>query len=158
LPELLDVDLLQDFAGGGERLYKNGLLIADVIRSTMQILKRERKVLCKSAVMTDDAQYGSAFTMRLPSALAKTADRTITEGCARDVDFAHYAFPNPAVSRSFGNSGDFDDFADKFMARRAAKAVVTTKNFDVGIAYPGETHSDLRPAGAETRRFLFCLD
>jgi len=44
------------------------------------------------------------------------------------------------------------------MARRAAKAVVTAKNFDVGVANTSETDFDERPAGAETRSFLFCLD
>src|SRR5262249_24368790 len=116
----------------------------------MQIFEGKRKIFRKSAVMAEDAQYGAVLTMRLQATFAKSADWPKAESCAGDIDFPCYAFSDPRAFHRCRNTSDFHNFTDKFVTRRAAKAVIAAKNFDIGVANPCETDFDERPTWAET--------
>src|SRR6266478_8625614 len=73
--EFLHVNLIQDFARGGERLHKNRLLICDVIWNEMQIFQRQSEIFGEGAVVRDDAENGAARAMRFQAAAAKIAHR-----------------------------------------------------------------------------------
>jgi hypothetical protein len=73
---------------------------------------------------------------------------------ARDVDLPGYAPPNPTRSFARGYTAHVNDFTDKFVARGAAKRMVSAENFYVGVADSGEADPDQRPAGPQLRQWL----
>ena len=113
--------LVQDLAGGGERLHKYGVLVRNPARHPMQIALGQRQQFAKRAGMFHNSQH------RAPRTVAAQTARAPLAGAARQVDLAHHAFPNPIrrISRNH--------FADKFMPGRAAKIVIAALQLQVGV-------------------------
>ena len=74
-----DIDLIEDFAGGGQRFDEDGLFVGNGTGSFVQIFNREREVFGESAVVIDDAEDGAARAVRFQSAETEFADA----GCSR---------------------------------------------------------------------------
>src|SRR5260221_9595313 len=125
----------------------------DFVWNLVEIDEWQREVFSESAVVAENAKHGAAGTMRFQATFTKTADRLKSERSARDVDFADDAFPDPCLLHGGGNVRDINNFPDEFMARNSMKAMIAAKNFHVGIANPGETHSHQSPATAQLRHW-----
>ena len=93
--KLLDVDLLQDFAGGGQWLDEDGLLIGDGGGNEVEIFERQRQIFGEGAVVIHDANDGAACAMRFEAAAAEGAFRAKVVCGAGDVDFAGDALAEP---------------------------------------------------------------
>src|SRR5262249_27240612 len=130
-----------------QRLYENCLLVADCIRDQVQIFEREQEVLCKGAVVGYDPEDLAALAMGFQTAFAKGADRAEPECTASNVNFTGNASAEPALSSSLRNTSNVIDVSDEFVAGSAAKAVIASEDFHVGIANAGEKHPNQRPAG-----------
>ena len=158
------IDLIEDFACGGERLHENGLFVRDGIRSLVQISHWEREVFGEGAVVIDDAEDGAPGAVCFQSAEAEFAERFVAVGGAGDVDVAGDAAADPAGlllldGRSWLAAIAYrDDFADEFVAGDAAEVVVAAEDFDVGVADAGEADFDEGPVGEEGGRRFFDRD
>jgi hypothetical protein len=152
--ELVNVQLIEDFARCGERLNENGLFIADGIGKWVEIFEREGQVFGKGTVVIEDAEHGAPGAMSLEAAPTKRADGPQPVGGARDVDFSCDPATDPARSLVRGDTADFGNLADEFMAGSAAKRVVSAQNFEVGIADSGKTYANQSPARPQLRQRL----
>jgi len=81
--------------------------------------------------------------MRRDSSAAIAAWPAESQSRARQINFAHYALPNPGAILRARDSGDF---AHEFVAESALKIVIATKNFDVSVADPRKANTDKGPA------------
>jgi hypothetical protein len=154
--EFLDIDLVENLASRGEWFDKNGLLIADRVGNHVQILQWQRQIFREGAVMRDDAQHGSARTVRLEPAPAKSAQRSIPVSRTRHIDLAHDTSAKPAITFPRRNAANLHNFADKFVPGSAAKSVIPAKNLNVGIANPRQPHPHECPPFPQFRqRFIF---
>src|SRR3984957_6895841 len=153
--ELLRVDLIENFAGGGQRFDEDGLFVGDGIRGFVQIFDRESEVFGEGAVVIDDTEDGAAKAVRFQSAKAELADGVVAVGGAGDVDFAGDAAADPAGSfvldyrRRVSAIADRDDFAYEFVTGNAAEVVVAAEDLDVGVADAGEADLYEGPVGTE---------
>ena len=152
---MLDVDLGQDFAGGGERFDEYGVLIGDGTGDEMKIFERQSEIFGKRAVVIHDAEDGAERAMSFEAATAEGADGAIVVRGAGNVDFAGDAFAEPFDFFFCGDTVNGGDFADKFVAGDSAKGVIAAKNLNVGVADAGETNAHERPVWAEVwQRFV----
>ena len=147
--EFANVHLVQNFARSSQRLDENGLLVCDRIGDAVKIFERQRQVLGEGTVVVDDAEDGAPGTVGFEPTPAEFADRTITVGGARDVDFAGDAVADPAGSLGFREAQDLGHFADEFVARSATKRVVAAQDFHIGVADSGKTDAHSRPAAPQ---------
>ena len=108
--------------------------------------------------MAEDTEHGPARAMRFEAAFAERADRINSMSGAGDIDFADHAAADPCVSFCAGEASDLDHLSHEFVARCAPKAVVTTKNFDIGIANACQANLYSRPAWAQARHRLFSAE
>jgi hypothetical protein len=107
--------------------------------------------------MAEDTEHRAARAMRFETTFAESADGMNSTGSAGDIDFADHTAADPQVFPCAGAS-DFRDLSDKFVSRSAPKTVVTTENFDIGLADACKANSYSRPAWAQTRQRLFFAD
>lgn len=129
------VHLIEDFAGGGERFQKNGLVIGQRIRNRVEISFRQSEVFGEGAWVIHNAQHGARGTVT-----AKTPDAPSTLA-ASEIDFACDAAAEPIGIVSFYNA------PHEFVPRRSFKSVVTSLQFQVCIADAGGGHLNKREAG-----------
>ena len=153
--ELLYVDLIEDLAGGGQRLDEDGLFVGDGIGDFVKILRGKREIFGEGAVMIDDAEDGAASAVRFQAAQTEFADRFVAVGGTGDVDVAGDAAADPAGLLLLECRGgvtavaDFGHFADELVARDAAEVVVAAQDFNVGVADASEANFDQGPVGKE---------
>src|ERR1700733_9990741 len=127
--ELFYIDLIQDLAGGGQRFDEYGLFVGNGVRDEVQIFYRKREVFGESAVVIHDAENGAARAVSFQSAKTEFAERFVSVGGARDVDFAGDTLTGPARlfaldrRRWFTTIADGDDVADEFVPGNAAEVV-----------------------------------
>src|SRR5258705_4898011 len=95
--KFLDIDLIENFARGGQWLDENGLFIGNRIGDEVQVLQGQCQIFGKGAVMRDDAQDGPVRTMRLQSAPAKNAHRPIAVSRASHINLAYNTSPQPTT-------------------------------------------------------------
>jgi hypothetical protein len=102
----------------------------------MQIALGQSQEFAERTGLLDDSKHGARRAMASQPAGAPLAF------AARQIDLANHALadPSPVVR--------VDDFADKLVARRTAKAVITALQLEVGVANSTEEQADQR----ESRR------
>src|SRR6266567_4409688 len=140
--------LLEDFARGRKRLSENSDFIGHAVRHAVKIFEWQGEILCKGAIMRDDAENFAPRAVSFEAAAAKTAQRAETECRAADIDFAHDAAADPARAFVRG-AAHVLYFTDKFVAGGSAKIVIPAQNFDVGIADACQAHPNQGPRGPE---------
>jgi hypothetical protein len=129
-----DFDLIENFAGGGNRLDEDGVVVGNRFRNAMKVPKGQGEEFAERAGMFHDAEHGSLRTM--PAELAR-APFAMSAG---EIDFAGYAFAG------------IDHLADEFVPRRSAKAVIAALEFEVGGADAGGEQADSGETFGHTRQ------
>ena len=135
-----DADLIENFAGGGDRLDENGVFGGDGIGNTVQVRDRQGEEFAKCAGMLHDPEHGP---MRAVAAQVALAPLAIAAG---QIDFTGDPLSDPIAVFAIGH------FADEFVAGSAAEAVVAALQFEIGGADSGGQHSDSREARAKLRQ------
>ena len=126
--------LIQDFAGGRQRLDEDGALGGERIGQRVQVAFGQGQELAKRPGMVDDAEHGALRAMTAQAAPAPVAR------AAGQVDFADDAPADP-----LGRIG-FDHFAHELVPGRAGEAVIAALQFEVGIADAAAEQADEREA------------
>src|SRR5208283_2794032 len=149
--EIANGDLVQDLAGCGERLDKNSLFIGNVCRDEMQILQWQYKIFGEGSVVGHNSQNGAFGTVCFQATSAKFTNGFVIVGGAGNINFARDSFAQPVPSRFCRHACYFDYFANEFVPWNAAKPMIATENFDVGIANSRQAHANEGPARAQFR-------
>ncbi len=152
--EFANIQLIEDLACSGKRLDENGLRIAYIFRNEVKIVQGQGEVLGECSIMRNDAKNCAASAMRFQAAAAKGADGLVAIRRAGNIDFAGNAFAEPAFPCFSRGTADFHDFAHKFVPRSTLELVISTQNFNVGIADACDIHANQRPAGTQPRKRL----
>jgi hypothetical protein len=84
-------------------------------------------------------------------AAAKIADRFESVRGAGNVDFSADTLAQPLVLCPRRNIVDIRDLSNKLMSGCPSKSVITAQNFNVRVAYPGETNTNERPTLSQLR-------
>ena len=92
-------DLVQDLAGSGERLDKNGLFIGNVCRNRMEIFKWQGKIFGEGSVVGHNSKNGAFGAVGFQATTAEFANGFVLVGGAGNINFARDAFAQPALSR-----------------------------------------------------------
>jgi hypothetical protein len=93
--------------------------------------------------------------VRLQATFAKIASGAVTVSRTGNVDFAADSVAQPFVLLRRGNAVHFSYFTDEFMAGNTAKALITAKNLDVGVANSGKPNANQCPTAPQPgQRFL----
>ena len=129
-----DADLIENLAGGGERLGEDGALSGESGGHDVQIRFGQRQEFAESSRMLHDAEDGAGGAMAAESACAPLA------AAAGKVDLT-----DDALADERGVLG-FHHFTDKFMAGNAAEAVVAALEFEVGVADAARKQANEREA------------
>lgn len=90
------------------------------------------------AIVAEDSQHAAMRAMRRDSATAIAALVADPQPHAREINFADDALPDPP---SIAPACNAHHFADKFMAQCPAKIVISTQNFNVGVADSREANA-----------------
>ena len=119
---LWNLDLIQNFARGGDRLRKDGALIPHGARDLAEILFGQREELGEGAGMLDDPEDTSMGAVTLQTSTTPVAFLT------SEIDFSDDALPDP-----FGGVRLYD-IGDEFVSRASAKPVIAALQLQVGVA------------------------
>ena len=134
-----DTGLLEDFAGGGDRLGKDRDLVGHRIGHREQIAIREAQVLGEASVAPENPEHGAIRAMTFHRGEAEVA------AAASGVDLTDHAPSGQPRVRAL------DHLADELMPEHAAIRHVAAREFQVGAADPGHQHLDDTLAGTRLR-------
>ena len=137
-----DFHLIENFAGSRERLDEDGLLAGDVLRDPVKVFERQREDLAKRSRMLDDPEHSPARAVTAETATAPIAF------AASEVDL-----PNNALADPMAGIG-VHHFADELMTGSTAEPVITTLEFEIGVA---DAAVDQSNGGKSFRTPWWCL-
>jgi hypothetical protein len=124
----------------------------------MEVFQGKRQILGECSIVSENPKDGSPSAMCLETTFAEPADGPEAQRRTGDIDFSSNATAHPSAFFTRRKTRDFHDLSDKFMPRNAFEAMITAKNFDVGVANACETHFYKRPTHAQTWYPFFCAD
>ena len=128
---------VEDFQRGGQRLHEHRVGVGDRVGHPVEIGDRQGQVGGERAVQVKDAQHPAVGTV---AGVAPAARRAHPAG---DVDLAHHPRPFPG-----GVGRARLDYAGKLMPQHARKALVASRQFQIGMADPGATtRTRAQPSG-----------
>src|ERR1019366_953032 len=117
-----DGDLVEDLAGGSERLQEHGAAGGDVVGEDVQVALREGEEFGERAGVADDSQHGAVGAVASQSAAAPFAMG------AGEIDFSGHALAEERGRVRFGHLGD------ELVTGRTGEGVVAALEFEIGVA------------------------
>ena len=136
-----DGHLVENLAGGGERLSKDGRPVRHPIGNDQQVADRKSKIVGKSSVPPDNPEHGSR------QAVARISGPAEPTGSTSGIDLTdHPATYQRRIWRLLHHP-------DKFMAKCAAESGITTDNLEVRVTDAGHGHPHQRLPGGRGRHW-----